>query len=86
MLRLLTLPLLGPIEGIMWISEQIQERVDAEIDDTENLQKQLLSLQLSFDLGEISEENFEEQETEILMKMQALEEEMSQEMEAEADD
>lgn len=73
LLRLLTLPVLGPLEGIMWIGEQIQERVDTELDDQENLQKQLLALQLAFDLGDISEEDFEIQEEELLLKIQALE-------------
>ncbi|MBD2310742.1 gas vesicle protein GvpG [Desertifilum sp. FACHB-1129] len=70
-LRLLTLPLLGPIEGVAWIGEQLLERADAEIDDKENLQKRLLALQLAFDMGEISEEDFEVQEEEILLAMQA---------------
>ncbi|MDF0556340.1 gas vesicle protein GvpG [Kamptonema sp. UHCC 0994] len=70
---LLTLPLLGPINGIMWIGEQIQERVDSELDETENLGKQLLALQLAFDLGEVSEEDFEEQEEALLIKIQAME-------------
>ena len=69
--RLLTLPLLGPIEGISWIGEQLLERADAELDETENLQKRLLALQLAFDMEEISEEDFEVQEEEILLAMQA---------------
>jgi Gas vesicle protein G len=82
LLKLLTLPILGPIEGVIWIGEQIQERVDSEIDDRDNLQKQLLSLQLAFDLGDISEEEFEEKEEELLIKIQALEEaENAEEME-----
>lgn len=71
--HLLTLPLLGPISGIMWIGEQIQERVDSELDETENLSKQLLALQLAFDLGEVSEEDFEEQEEALLIKIQEME-------------
>ena len=39
------------------------------------MQKQLLALQLAFDIGEISEEDFEIQEEELLLKIQALEEE-----------
>ena len=82
LLKLLTLPVLGPIEAVIWIGEQIQERVDSEIDDRDNLQKQLLSLQLAFDLGDISEEEFEEKEEDLLIKIQALEEaENAEEME-----
>ncbi len=78
-LRLLTLPILGPIEGITWIGEQILERAEAEVDDKENLHKRLLALQLAFDMGDISEADFEQQEEELLLAIQALEESQSTE-------
>lgn len=73
LLRLLTLPLMGPIEGVMWIGEQILERANAELDDKGNLHKQLLALQLAFDMGEISEEDFEDREEELLLAIQEME-------------
>ncbi len=73
-LKLLTFPITGPLDGILWIGEQLLERANTELDDQENLQKQLLALQLAFDLGDISEEDFEIQEEELLLKIQALEE------------
>ena len=66
---------MGPIDGITWIGEQILERANTELDATENLHKQLLALQLAFDIGDISEEDFEEQEEELLLRIQAMEEE-----------
>lgn len=75
LMKLLLAPVMGPINGVVWIAEKIQERTNTEFDDQENLHKKLLNLQLSFDLGEISEEEFEEQEEEILLQIQALEEE-----------
>jgi len=72
MLNLLLAPITAPINGITWIAEQIQERVDAELDVKENLQKRLLSLQLAFDMGEIEEEDFETQEEELLLAIQEL--------------
>lgn len=78
-LRLLTLPILGPLEGITWIGEQLLERASAELDDKENLSKRLLALQLAFDMGEMSEEDFEIQEEELLIAMQALEDERKSE-------
>lgn len=74
-LKLLTFPITGPIDGILWLGGQLLERANTELDDQENLQKQLLALQLAFDLGDISEEDFEIQEEELLLKIQALEEE-----------
>ena len=79
LLKLLTLPLTGPLDGILWLGEQILERASAELDDQENLHKQLLVLQLAFDIGEISEEDFEAQEEALLLKIQALEEEIEEE-------
>ncbi|MBF2028167.1 MAG: gas vesicle protein GvpG [Oscillatoriales cyanobacterium C42_A2020_001] len=72
MFNLLLAPLTAPITGIAWIAEQLQERVDAELDVKENLQKQLLALQLAFDMGEIEEELFEEQEEALLLAIQEL--------------
>lgn len=65
--------LFAPVTGLGWIAEQIQERADAELDDTENLHKRLLALQLAFDMGEIPEDEFEAQEEELLLAIQALE-------------
>lgn len=73
-LELLTFPISGPIGGIIWIAEQLQERANADLDDAQNLQKQLLALQLAFDLGDVSEEDFEIQEEELLLKIQAQQE------------
>ena len=64
--------LFAPVTGIAWIAEQIQERADAELDDKENLHKQLLALQLAFDMGEIPEDEYETQEEELLLAIQAL--------------
>lgn len=83
-LDLLLLPVTGPIGGLIWIGEKIQERADIEYDEAENLHKLLLSLQLSYDMGNISEEEFEIQEEELLLKIQALEEEEEAENQSES--
>jgi len=70
--KLLLLPHTGPIEGVTWLGEQLLERASQELDEKENLNKRLLSLQLALDLGEISEEEYDEQEEEILLAMQAM--------------
>jgi hypothetical protein len=83
-LDLLLLPVTGPIGGLIWIGEKIQERADIEYDEAENLHKLLLSLQLAYDMGNISEEEFEIQEEELLLKIQALEEEEEAENQSES--
>jgi hypothetical protein len=68
-LRLLLLPITGPLMGVAWLGEKILEQANAEIEEKENLSKQLLALQLAFDMGEISEEEFEIREQELLQAM-----------------
>jgi Gas vesicle protein G len=86
LMKILLLPIMGPLNGVVWIGEQIQERTNTEFDAQENLHKLLLNLQLSFDIGEISEEDFEIQEEEILLKIQALEDEARLELESEEEE
>lgn len=66
-LRFLLLPITGPLMGVTWLGEKILEQASTEIDDKENLSKQLLTLQLAFDMGELSEEEFEIQEEALLL-------------------
>ncbi|MFN6487579.1 MULTISPECIES: gas vesicle protein GvpG [unclassified Nostoc] len=75
LMKILLFPVIGPLEGITWIGEQLLERASGELDANENLHKRLLALQLAFDIGEISEEEFEIQEEELLLQIQAMEEE-----------
>lgn len=79
-LRLLLAPITGPFTGVTWIAEKILEQADTELDDLETLQKQLLSLQLSFDMGDIEEADFEAQEEALLLAIQTLQD---QQLEAE---
>jgi hypothetical protein len=72
---LLMAPITAPISGIAWIGEKILEQAYDELNDEGNLQKQLLELQLKFDMGEIPEDEFEQQEEELLLAIQALEDE-----------
>jgi hypothetical protein len=73
LLKLLFAPVLGPIEGVAWIADKVLEQADVSTNDAESLQKQLLALQLSFDMGEMPEDEFVAQEEEILLALQALE-------------
>ncbi|TVQ06331.1 MAG: gas vesicle protein GvpG [Leptolyngbya sp. DLM2.Bin27] len=75
LLKLLLAPVLGPIEGVSWVANKLLEQADVSTNDLENLQKQLLVLQLSLDMGELTEEDFEAQEEAILLAIQAIEDE-----------
>ena len=75
LLKLLFAPVLGPIEGVSWIANKLLEQADVATNDLESLQKQLLALQLSFDMGDLPEEDFEAQEEELLLAIQTIEDE-----------
>jgi hypothetical protein len=64
--------------GIAWVGEKILDRASAELDDKENLSKQLLALQLAFDMGDIPEDEFEAQEEALLLAIQALAEQVTE--------
>jgi len=83
-LDLLMSPITAPISGLSWIAEKILEQAEPELDEKENLGKRLLSLQLAFDMGDLSEEDFEEQEEALLLAMQELED--SKRLEAQAEE
>lgn len=72
-LDLLFAPITAPINGIAWIGGKILEQASTELNEKENLQKRLLALQLAFDMGEMDEATFEEQEEELLLAIQAIE-------------
>jgi len=75
---LLLTPLTAPMTGIAWVGEKILDRASAELDDKENLSKQLLALQLAFDMGDIPEDEFEAQEEALLLAIQALAEQVTE--------
>ncbi|MGG6239088.1 gas vesicle protein GvpG [Nodosilinea sp. AN01ver1] len=75
LLKLLFAPVLGPIEGVSWVANKMLEQADFATNDLESLQKQLLALQLAFDMGDVSEADFEAQEEELLLAIQAIEDE-----------
>ncbi len=60
-----------PLEGLLWIAEQVESRATEELARQENLTRRLQQLQLRFDLGEMDEAEFERQEAELLAAIAA---------------
>jgi hypothetical protein len=71
---LLLAPVTAPVNGIAWIGNKILEHAGSDLDEKEVLQKQLLALQLAFDMGDIDEAEFEAQEDALLEAIEALSE------------
>ncbi|NJN23004.1 MAG: gas vesicle protein GvpG [Leptolyngbya sp. RL_3_1] len=77
-LRLLLAPITGPFTGVTWIAEKILEQAEGETDALEVLQKRLLTLQLAFDMGDVEEDAFEVEEEELLLAIQAIQDQREQ--------
>lgn len=72
-LDILLAPVMAPMTGITWIAGKVLEQATTELNQKESLGKRLLALQMAFDMGEISEAEFEQQEEELLLAIQAAE-------------
>jgi len=81
LLKLLTLPVLGPIEGVTWIAKKVAEQADKELYDEEKVRGQLMELELKYDLREISEEEYLAAEEILLGRLR-----ISRERQAEEDE
>lgn len=64
--------LLAPLKGVIWIGEKINEVSEKEFSDEGLIKEKLMELQLRFELDEISEEEYEKQEKELLERLDAI--------------
>ena len=67
---LLTLPL-APVRGTIWIAERLLEEAERQLNDPEAIEQQLLEAEERFERGEMSEEEFERIEDELLRRLTA---------------
>lgn len=65
-------PFLLPIKGVVWIGRKLKETADAEITDKSKVQEDLLDLQMRFEMGEVSEEEYKKKETRLIERLEAI--------------
>lgn len=66
-------PLLGPVKGIKWIAEKVDEVVKQTTSNKTKLKSDLLEISMQFELGKISEEEFNREEKRILGELERVE-------------
>ena len=54
------------IKGIIFIAKKIDEMIQKEVSDEGRIKERLMALQLKFEMDEISVEEFDKQEEELL--------------------
>lgn len=64
--------LLAPLKGIMWLGKKIDDVIEKEASDEGRVKQKLMELQLKFELDEITEEEYNKKEKEILEQLEAI--------------
>ncbi|MEH6939873.1 gas vesicle protein GvpG [Bacillus sp. JJ664] len=62
--------LVFPIKSVILLGEKIKEEADRVFYDTQAIEKQLIRLQMMYELGEIPLNLYEQQEEELLQRYQ----------------
>ncbi|MEM7034555.1 MAG: gas vesicle protein GvpG [Chloroflexota bacterium] len=70
---LLTLPVSGPVKGVGWLAEQILEQAESELYNEELVRNQLIQLEISLEMDEIDEAEYDEAEAVLLERLKMIE-------------
>ena len=65
---LLTLPL-APVRGTIWVAERVLEEAERQLNDPEALEQQIVEAEAAYERGELSEEEFEQVEEELVARL-----------------
>jgi len=71
---LLTMPALGAPRLVHWLAGTLVEQAERELLDEGRVRGQLLELQEQYDSGELTEEEYDRQETMLLDQLKAIRE------------
>ena len=57
---------MAPFNGIIFLAKKINEVIEKETSDEGSIKERLMELQLKFEMDEITEEEYDEREDELL--------------------
>jgi hypothetical protein len=66
---LVLLPL-APLRGTIWLAEKLAEVAERELDDEATVRRLLVEAEIAFDSGELTEEEYELIEDELLERLE----------------
>ena len=64
--------LLAPLKGVIWLGKKVNEMVEREVSDEGRVKEELMELQLRFELDEITEDEYNKQESELLARLDEI--------------
>jgi len=68
----LVFPFLIPVKGVVWIGNKLKQTASAELTDKSKVREELLGLQMRFEMGEVSEEEYQKKESNLLSRLEAI--------------
>lgn len=69
---ILLLPITGPIAGFRWVMKTIQKMADDELMNDQPWKERLIELQMTLELGEISEEDYVREEAIVFQALRDI--------------
>lgn len=67
---LLTLPL-APVRGTIWVAERVLEEAERQLNDPAAIEQQIIEAEAAHERGELSEQEFDQIEEELLGRLLA---------------
>lgn len=64
--------ILAPIKGVAWVAEKLDAMVEQEMTDDSKVREELLELQMRLELEDITEEDYQGRETELLNRLEEI--------------
>ena len=64
--------LLAPIKFPVWIAKKLSEYAEKEMADDSKIHEDLLELQMRYEMGEISDEEYDKQEAMLMEKLEEI--------------
>lgn len=70
--KLLLFPVAGPIAGIRWSLEQVQNVVETELTDDSAIKQDFMELQMLLELGDIDDEEYRRREAQLMQQLREV--------------
>lgn len=64
--------LLAPLKGVMWMGQKLSDMAQAELCDEGRIKEELMRLQVQLELDQISEQEYDRKEEELLDRLDAV--------------
>ncbi len=64
--------LLAPLKGVVWMGQKLGDMAQKELCDEGRIKEELMRLQLQLEMDEITEQEYDRREEELLDRLDAL--------------